>query len=135
VCDKLAGYVEHRFNFHEQNEERAQLLNGREREGGQTLNPNEVHAAAVKFEPLNLAAMKLRLKTKHLIAVGGQIAARGAINFQTRRLIENTKRCINFALSKSTQCCDHFQGFLPQGLWAFLSDECALCELGKKEIM
>jgi len=95
-----------------------------------------VHAAAVKFEPLNLAAMKLRPKTKHLIAVGGQIAARGAINFQTRRLIENTKRCVNFALSKSTQCWDHFQGFFPKGLWPFLSDESVhSANLEKKEIM
>jgi hypothetical protein len=88
VCNKCRGYVEHRFNFcwaKREGAEQAQLLNGLEREG-QSLNRSfaqEVHNAAVKFEPLNLAPIKIA--TKHLIAVGGEIAPLllGALNFQT----------------------------------------------------
>jgi hypothetical protein len=73
----------------EQNEKapskRNYLMAKSEREG-QSLNRSfaqEVHNAAVKFEPLNLAPIKIA--TKHLIAVGGKIAplVLGALNFQT----------------------------------------------------
>jgi hypothetical protein len=85
--------MEHRFDCDEQNEEapneRVQLLNGLEK--GQLLNRSfaqEVHAAAVKFEPLNLAAVKIA--TKQLIVVRGHIAPLllGGRYFTIRCLIE-----------------------------------------------